>query len=226
MPALFGGESLFTKARFLVFILSAAWAASAAAQTTYQIDPAHSAANFTVRHMMVSNVHGQFTGLKGALALDDKDVTKSKVDATVDTNTVNTGTPGRDADLRSPNFFDVVQFPTMSFHSTKVEKASDGKLRVTGDLTMHGVTKPVTFEVDGPMGPVKGMGGTRVGFTATTKINRKDFGINWNKMLDNGGAVVSDEVSIELDAEFVNRGQESGQQLLEPEKHLSDGRGI
>lgn len=191
--------------RWFVLILLAGCAVAAVAQTSYQIDPAHSAANFTVRHMLVSNVHGQFTGLKGTLMLDDKDVTKSKVDATIDATTVNTGTPARDADLRSANFFDVGQYPTMSFHSTKVEKVAEGKLRVTGEMTMHGVTKPVTFDVDGPSAPLKAMGTTRVGAMATVKINRKDFGINWSHTLDNGGAVVSDEVAIELDLEFVNR---------------------
>jgi polyisoprenoid-binding protein YceI len=157
--------------------------------STWEIDPAHTAIEFSVRHMMVSTVKGQFEKVKGTLQLDDKDV--------------NTHEPKRDGHLKSPDFFDVAKFPAATFKSTKVQKLSGGKLKVTGDLTLHGVTKSVVLEVEGPTVSYKTPFGTTVrGVHATGKIDRKDFEIGWNKVLDNGGVMVGNEVGLELNAEL------------------------
>jgi polyisoprenoid-binding protein YceI len=175
-----------------------------AGTTTWQIDPMHSSAQFAVTHLMISTVRGEFHGLKGTLNLDDKDITKSTVEVTIDVNSVDTREPNRDAHLKSPDFFDVAKFPTLTFKSTKVEQVSPGQLKVTGDLTIHGVTKQVVLNVDGPKTPIKDpMGMQRTAVSATTKINRQDFGVSWNKSLDSGGVVVSDEVRITIDVELV-----------------------
>jgi polyisoprenoid-binding protein YceI len=172
---------------------------------TYEVDQAHSAAHFTVKHMMVSNVRGDFGKVSGTVNVDEKDITKSSVDVVIDASTINTRNAGRDGHLKSPDFFDVANHPNMTFKSTKVEKAGEGKLKVTGNLTIRGVTKPVVLDVEGPS-EIKGMDGVmRMGATATTKINRKDFGLNWNKALETGGVVVSDEVLVNLDFEGVKK---------------------
>jgi polyisoprenoid-binding protein YceI len=174
------------------------------ATTTWNIDPVHSVAEFKVKHMMISNVKGQFTGLKGALTLDGADLLSSKVEATIDAASINTRDPQRDAHLKSPDFFDVEKFATLSFHSAHVSPSGEGELAVDGDLTIHGVTRRVTFEVEGPTAPAKDpWGNTRLGLSATTKINRKDFGLTWNAALETGGILVGDEVTITLDVQFV-----------------------
>jgi polyisoprenoid-binding protein YceI len=185
--------------------LAAALALSASAgTTTWQIDPQHSSAQFAVTHLMISTVRGEFHGLKGTLSLDDKDITKSTVEVTIDANSVDTREPNRDAHLKSPDFFDVAKYPSITFKSTKVEQVSPGELKVTGDLTMRGVTRQVVLNVDGPKAPIKDpMGMQRTAVSATTKINRQDFGLSWNKTLDSGGVVVSDDVNITLDVEMV-----------------------
>jgi polyisoprenoid-binding protein YceI len=178
-----------------------------AATTTWQIDPAHTAAGFSVKHMMISTVRGQFKGVTGTINWDDQDISKSTIDVTIDANTVDTSEPKRDADLKSPNFFDVAKYPTITFKSKKVEPISAGKLKVTGDLTIHGVTKEVVLDVEGPSAQVKDpWGNTRVAANATTKINRLDYGVKWNATLDGGGVVVSDEVSITIDLEMIKKG--------------------
>jgi polyisoprenoid-binding protein YceI len=178
-------------------------ATPATTTTTWNIDPAHSTAEFKVKHMMISNVKGQFTGVKGALSLDQENVTGSYVEATIDAASINTHEAQRDAHLKSADFFDVEKFPTLSFTSTRVA-GSNGKLAVEGDLTIHGVTRKVVFAVEGPTAPGKDpWGNTRVGLTATTKINRKDFGLTWNAALETGGILVGDEVTITLDVQFV-----------------------
>lgn len=172
--------------------------------TTWNIDPVHSVAEFKVRHMMISNVKGQFTNLKGTVALNDADITKSQVEASIDATSINTREPQRDAHLKSPDFFDVEKFPTLSFKSTRISRAGDGELTVAGDLTIHGVTRNVVFNVEGPTAPTKDpWGNTRIGLSATTKINRKDFGLTWNAALETGGILVGDEVTITLDVQFV-----------------------
>jgi polyisoprenoid-binding protein YceI len=177
-----------------------------AATSTWQIDPMHTAAQFSVKHLAISTVRGGFSNVKGTVILDDADVSKSSVDVTIDVSTVDTRTPDRDKDLKSDKFFDVAKYPTMTFKSTKVEQAGAGKLKVTGDLTIRGTTKSVVLDVDGPTAPVKDpWGNQRSAVTATTKINRQDFGVKWNATMDNGGVVVGDEVSITIDAEMVQK---------------------
>jgi polyisoprenoid-binding protein YceI len=172
--------------------------------TTWQIDAAHSNAHFTVRHMMISNVKGQFSGITGSATLDPADLSRSSVEIAIDVTTVNTQDVQRDGHLKSVDFFDAEKYPTINFRSTRVEAAGEGELRVTGDLTLHGVTKPVVLMVEGPTDIVKDPWGFhRWGASATTKINRRDFGLNFNALLETGGAVVGDEVKISLDVEFV-----------------------
>jgi polyisoprenoid-binding protein YceI len=179
---------------------------ASAATSTWQLDPAHSAAQFSVRHLAISTVRGAFSKVTGTVIFDDKDVSKSSVDVTIDVSTVDTREPNRDKDLRSDHFFDVAQYPTMTFKSKKVEQAGTGKLKITGDLTIHGVTKEVVLDVDGPSAPVKDpWGNQRVAVNATTKINRQDYGVKWNATMDNGGVVVGDDVAINIDAEMIQK---------------------
>jgi polyisoprenoid-binding protein YceI len=174
-----------------------------AATTDWKIDPAHSSAQFSVRHMAISTVRGAFSKVTGAIVLDDKDITKSTVDVSIDVTTVDTREPGRDNDLRSDHFFDVAHFPTMTFKSKKVEQIAPGKLRVIGDLTIRGTTKEVALEVEGPTAPVKDpWGNQRAAVNATAKINRQEFGVKWNATMDNGGLVVGDDVNITIDVEM------------------------
>ncbi len=183
------------------FVLLGAMPALFAAET-WTIDPAHSSAQFSVRHMMISTVRGEFTKLSGTVQLDENDITKSKVEATIDATSIDTRNEARDKHLKSSDFFDVANFPTIIFKSTSVEKGSDGRLKVLGTLTMRGNTKPVVLEVE-PLSPaVKDRAGLKSGTSATTKINRQDFGISWSHTLDGGGLVVSDEVAITIDIEL------------------------
>jgi len=177
-------------------------APSLAFATEYEIDAAHSGANFSVKHMMVSNVRGAFSKVTGTANIDEKDITKSTVEAVIDATTINTNEPKRDEHLKSPDFFDTAKYPTITFKSTKVEKAGQN-LKVSGDLTMHGVTKPVVLDVEGFTTEAKDpWGNTKRGGTATTKINRKDFGLGWNKVLETGGVAVGEEIAITLDLEL------------------------
>ena len=172
--------------------------------STWKIDPVHSGAEFKVKHMMISNVKGQFTAVTGVATLDEADVTKSRIEATIDAASVNTRDVQRDAHLKSADFFDVEKFPTLSFKSKRVARAGGDELAVTGDLTIHGVTREVTFDVEGPTLPAKDpWGNTRVGVSATTKISRKDYGLTWNAGLETGGFLVGDDVTVTLDVEFV-----------------------
>jgi polyisoprenoid-binding protein YceI len=172
--------------------------------TTWKIDPAHSVAEFKVRHMMVSNVKGHFSGITGSVALNETDITKSNVTAAIDVASLNSHEPQRDADLKSENFFHAEKFPTLTFQSTGIARKGVGTLQVTGDLTIRGVTRSVVFDVDGPSAPAKDpWGNVRVGLSATTKINRKDFGLVWNAVLETGGVVVGDEVTITLEVELL-----------------------
>ena len=187
-------------------MIGALWIPASASATTWELDPSHSGIEFSVRHMMVSTVKGRFEKVKGTVELDEKDVTKSTVEVTIDLGSVNTNEPKRDGHLKSPDFFDVAKFPTAIFKSTKVQKAGKNKLKVTGELSLHGVTKPVVLEVEGPTDAFKTPFGTTVrGVHATGKIDRKDFEISWNKALDNGGMVVGNEVSLELNGELTEK---------------------
>ena len=173
---------------------------------TWQIDPDHSNIQFKVRHLMVSNVKGVFHKVSGLVEIDDQDISRSKVTTVIDTASVDTGVAKRDEDLRSANFFDVVRYPTMTFVSKKVAKNGPDSLKVTGDLTIHGITREVVLDVDGPTPAVRDpWGGTRRGATAATRINRKDFGLTYNKVLETGGVVVGDEIAISLEVELVRK---------------------
>ena|SRR5271165_5867404 len=173
---------------------------------TWQIDPNHSAAQFSVRHMMISTVRGQFQKMTGTAEFDPANPAKSGIDVTIDAASVDTRQEMRDKDLKSPNFFDVEKYPTLTFKSKRVVAAGPGKLKLTGDLTIHGTTKEVTFDVDGPTAPIKDQRGTQhVGASATTTISRKDFGMLYNKALETGGVLVGDEVNLTIDVEMTSK---------------------
>jgi polyisoprenoid-binding protein YceI len=177
---------------------------SATAATTWTVDPVHSIAEFRVRHLMISNVRGQFTGVTGKLTYDPSDLNQSHVEATIDVSTIDTRDPQRDTHLKSPDFFDAEKFPTLTFRSSRVSRRGDGTVLVAGPLTIHGVTKEVEFAVEGPTPPVKDpWGNTRVGVQASTKINRADFGLTFNAAMETGGVMVGEEVTISLELEFV-----------------------
>lgn len=166
---------------------------------TYAIDTAHSSAQFSVKHLMVSNVRGEFTKMTGTVNWDDANPAKTSIDAAIDVNTISTREPKRDEHLRSADFFDTAKYPTMAFKSTNAWK-SGGKWQVAGNLTLRGITKPVTLTLDGPTAEVKDPWGMlRRGASATTTINRKDFGLTWNKALETGGLMVGEEIQITLD---------------------------
>ncbi|NBV50382.1 polyisoprenoid-binding protein [bacterium] len=169
----------------------------------WEIDDAHTAAKFKIRHLMVSNVYGQITGAKGALDMDDKDLTKTQGTVTLEVNTVNTANEKRDAHLKNEDFFDVSKHPTITFQIKKVVKASGGKWRMDGDLTMKGITKPITLKEVELTPTIKDpWGATKRGLTGVTSLNRKDFGLTWNKQLDGGGMVIGDKVDIEVAMEL------------------------
>jgi len=175
-----------------------------ASTSTWNIDAAHSAAEFKVKHMMISNVKGKFTGISGVLRLDPADLTLSSIEATIPIETLSTGDAQRDGHLKSADFFDAEKFKDATFKSTTVKIKGSEELEVTGELALHGVTKAVTFAVEGPSASAKDpWGNTRIGLTATTKINRKDFGLTWNATLETGGVLVGEEVTLTLDVEFI-----------------------
>jgi polyisoprenoid-binding protein YceI len=195
-----------SRTRFLlstgfVFFVSLALHAQ---QSSWRIDSNHSGAHFSVRHMMISTVRGEFTGIAGTIIYDAKDPTHDSVEATIDCSTVNTGVAKRDAQLKGPDFFDVARYPQMKFKSTRVETAGEGKLKITGELTINSSTKPVVLEVDGPSPPIRDpRGNEKIGLSASTKISRKEFGITWNEVMESGGIAVADEVAISLDLELI-----------------------
>jgi polyisoprenoid-binding protein YceI len=171
---------------------------------SWNIDPAHSHAEFKVKHMMISNVKGSFSGITGTLVEDPADPSLNQIVASIDISTVNTGDQKRDEHLKSTDFFHHEQHPHMIFKSTKVEKKDDEEYSVTGDLTIHGITKPVIFTVEGPSQPAKDpWGNTRIGLSATTKINRKEFGLSWNAALESGGVLVGEDVQLSLDVQLI-----------------------
>lgn len=177
--------------------------AGAARASEWEIDPAHTNAQFTVRHMMVSNVKGQFGKTAGTVILDDHDASRSTVQVTIDAATIDTHEAKRDAHLRSPDFFDVDKYPQITFKSTKIAKTGKDTYGVTGNLTMRGVTKPVTLTVQAPDQSFKNPWGMTVrGFSATGKISRKEWGLTWNKGLETGGVLVGDEVTLQIDGEM------------------------
>jgi len=191
--------------RNLVLATALLAAPALAHATEWTVDPAHSVASFTVKHMMVSTVRGEFGKMTGTATWTKPDYSDAQVDVTIDATTIDTREPKRDAHLKSPDFFDVAKFPTLTFKSKRVEKAKEkGHLTLVGELTIHGVTKEVAFDVTGPSPEMKTPFGTvAVGTEAKAKINRKDFGLNWNKPLEQaGGVLVSDEVNIDINLEL------------------------
>src|SRR5512145_2964046 len=184
--------SSIVRAAALALILSPALALGQV--STWTFDPAHSHASFSVRHMIISNVRGELGKFSGTLTLDEKDITRSTVEATIDVTAIDTREPKRDEHLKSPDFFDAAKFPNITFKSTKVEKAGKDGLKVTGDLTIRGTTKPVVLKVTGPTAEVKDpYGNVRRGVSATTKLNRLDYGVSFSAVLEGGGAVVGNE---------------------------------
>ena len=175
----------------------------ATSTTTWSIDPVHSIAEFKVKHMMISSVKGHFSKIAGSLTIDESGHANSNVEATIDAASIDTRDGQRDAHLRSVDFFHAEQFPTLTFRSTSISRVGDGELSVEGDLTIRGITRRVVFTVEGPTGPTKDpWGNTRIGISATTKVNRKDFGLVWNAALEAGGILVGDDVTITLDVQF------------------------
>ncbi|MGO8969398.1 MAG: YceI family protein [Myxococcaceae bacterium] len=178
---------------------------TAATTTEWELDSAHSAAHFSVKHLMVSTVRGQFKTVTGTVTLDEADLTRSRVEVEVDAASIDTREPKRDAHLKSPDFFDVEKFPKLSFRSTRIERAGD-EFKVTGDLTMHGVTRPVSLTVDSLSAATKSPFGRVVrGLSATGKLNRKDWGLGWNAPLETGGVLVGEEVKLQIDAELAKK---------------------
>ncbi len=195
--------------RSLVFAAAAvaSSATSAGAQpAAWTIDSAHTTAEFSVRHMMVSNVKGTFGSISGTANWDGKNLSTASVEVVIDAASINTREPKRDAHLKSADFFDVEKFPALTFKSTKIEAAGVGQAKMTGDLTIRGVTRSVVLDVTGPTPEVKDLsGGVRLGASATTTINRKDFGLLWNRALEAGGVLVGDEVKITIEVELIKK---------------------
>jgi len=178
--------------------------AAPATTTIWNLDSAHSVAEFKVKHMMISNVKGHFAKVSGKLSLDESDLTKAHVEASIEAASLETRDPQRDAHLKSADFFDAEKFPTLSFKSTGIKIVGDRELAVEGGLTIHGITRKAVFTAEGPTPPAKDpWGNTRVAISATTKINRKDFGLTWNAALETGGILVGEEVTIALDVQFI-----------------------
>ena len=173
---------------------------------TYEIDPAHSAAQFAVKHLMVSTVRGELRNVTGTVVLDDANPGNSRVQATIDATTINTGVEQRDQHLRSADFFDVEKFPTISFSSTEVKQVGEGEYKVAGDLTMHGVTRPVVLTVESESVEVKDpWGNLKRGAVATVAVNRKEFGLNWNQALEAGGVLVGENVKVTIDISMARK---------------------
>src|SRR5271168_3438863 len=184
--------------------MSSVTAPEVTAVTTWNIDPVHSTAQFKVKHMMISNVKGEFTAITGKLELNGADINKSRMEASIDAATINTRDAQRDAHLKSADFLDVEKFPVLTFKSARISKTGIDELAVEGDLSIHGVTRNVVFEVEGPSAPMKDpWGNTRIGLSATTRINRKDFGLTWNSVLETGGMLVGEDITVTLDLQFV-----------------------
>jgi len=183
--------------------MSTSTALRAPSATTWSIDPVHSIAEFKVKHMMISNVKGHFSKITGSLTIDEAGHTNSRIEASIEAASIETREGQRDAHLKSEDFLHVEKFPTLTFRSTSINRVGDGELSVEGDLTIRGVTRKVVFAVEGPTSPAKDpWGNTRIGISATTKINRKDYGLVWNAALEAGGTLVGDEVTITLDVQF------------------------
>jgi polyisoprenoid-binding protein YceI len=183
-----------------------AGAPSLARAAAYEIDSSHSSVGFAVRHMMVSTVRGTFGKVTGTVNWDDRALNESKIDAVIDAASIDTRDEKRDQHLRNPDFFDVAKYPVITFKSTEVKKVSEGKYKVTGNLTIRGVAKSVVLNVDAPKAEIKDpWGNIKRGATATTTLNRRDFGLTWNKALETGGVVVGEKVDVTLDLELTRK---------------------
>ena len=193
------------KTRSFMAVLFVLASTAVLAADVYDIDVAHSQVGFTVKHLGISTVPGKFEKFSGTITLTREDPAAAKVEATIDATSIDTGVETRDKHLKSPDFFDVARFPELKFVSTKNSPLKDGRFVMEGKLTMHGVTKPVKMDVQFGGKAKDPWGGERAAFTASTTINRKDFGVSYNKVLDNGGLMVSDEVNITLQIEAVKR---------------------
>lgn len=192
------------KSAIVVLGLAAIPSALHAQGTSWRIDPLHSSAQFSVRHMMISTVRGQFGGVKGSVLYNPRNPKASSVEATIDCSTINTGEPKRDSDLKTAEFFDVQHYPVMTFKSKRVDSAGRGKLKMTGELTINAITRQVVLNIEGPTQPVKDtQGREKVGVRGVTKISRKEYGILYNPVMETGGVAVSDEVSIILEIELI-----------------------
>ena len=192
--------------RQLTLTLALALVATAGRAATWEADPVHSSIGFAVRHLMISTVRGEFHTFTAKVTGDPADPTKAVIVASIDTASIDTRNDQRDKHLKSADFFDVERFPTMTFKSKKIEKTGEGQARVTGDLTLHGVTKEVVLDVEGPTPTIKDpWGNTKAGAHATTRLNRKDFGLVWNKAMDGGGIVVGDDIDVTIDIEAAKK---------------------
>ena len=173
-------------------------------KTTYKIDPAHSSAHFIVRHMMITNVRGGFTSVQGSVVYDPEDLSGSSIDVVIDVNSLSTSDASRDGHLKSAEFLDAEKYPSITFKSKTISKEADGDLLAKGDLTIHGVTKAVSLEVEGPTGEEKDpWGNVRIGASAVTKIKRSEFGLTWNAALESGGFLIGDDLKLELDVSLI-----------------------
>jgi polyisoprenoid-binding protein YceI len=175
------------------------------ATTTWKIDPTHSHVEFAVRHLMITTVRGRFGSLQGSVVTDDADPTRAKVDVVIDAASIDTREPQRDTHLKSPDFFEVETYPTITFKSTRVQDLQGNRFKLVGDLTMHGVTREVVLDVTEEGRGKDPWGGQRAGYSATAKVKRSDFGLTWNQVLETGGIAVGDEIKISLDLELVKQ---------------------
>jgi polyisoprenoid-binding protein YceI len=191
--------------RIAYALIALVLAATPAAAQTWRIDTAHSRAQFTVRHLMISDIRGDFGAVTGTVDYDGKDLTKAKVNASIDVKSITTRVEKRDEHLKSDDFLDVANHPTMTFVSTSITSKGNGKYNMAGNLTIRGTTKPVVFELTTPSGPITTRGATKIGASASGKINRKDFGVKYHEVMDNGGLGVADDVYIQLDVELISQ---------------------
>jgi polyisoprenoid-binding protein YceI len=191
--------------RFAHILAALVLTVAPAAAQTWQIDTAHSRAQFTVRHLMISDIRGDFGAVSGTVEYDGKDITTAKVNATIDVKSITTRVEKRDEHLKSDDFLDVANHPTMTFVSTSITPKGKGTYNMAGNLTIRGTTRPVVFELTQPAGPITTRGSTKIGASASGKINRKDFGVKYHEVMDNGGLGVADDVYIQLDVELIQR---------------------
>lgn len=198
------GAAAISRMKVILGLALAAVSGLHAQAISWRIDPLHSSAQFSVKHLMISTVRGQFGGVKGKILYDPKNPAATTVEATIDCSTVYTGEPKRDADLKTAEFFDVKKYPVMKFKSKQVEAAGAGKLKLSGDLTINAITREVVLDLEGPTPPIRdAQGREKIGVSGVTKISRKEFGITYNPILETGGVTVSDEVSIVLEIELI-----------------------